>query len=161
LGREWFASGMTQLIDKLGAYLDDWGIKPAAHLLVIDNTETMASNDEELAMLARGILQLTRRVGRVLLTTRRREKIEARPIELIPLGLDESISLLRSRAQDLNRKPLLQAGDAALRRIATRLGNRPLVLEVFIRSLRDDSIGLNQALDRVVQMQRQDLGEFL
>jgi tetratricopeptide (TPR) repeat protein len=159
--RAWFDRPADAVVDKLAGYLAEWRIDRKKHLLVLDNTETMAADDDEIRALANHVLRLARKVGRILITSRRREPIEARLIEVPAFEPDESVALLRSRATELGRQPILQAGDAKLRQIAAKLGNRPLTLEVFLQTLSDDRIGLDRAFERVLRMERQDLGEFL
>lgn len=159
--RTWFDKSVDAVVDKLAGYLADWKIDRRSHLLIIDNTETMATDESEVRALASHILKLARKVGRILITSRRREPLEANQIEVPALAPNESVALLRNRARELGRMPILQAGDAKLRQIARKLGNRPLTLEVFIQTLTDDTIGLDRAFERVLQMERKDLGEFL
>lgn len=162
LEKSWYSKPPLELIQALSGYLaNDWGVQKSAHLLILDNTETMASNDEEVRMLSKQISELSRRVGRVLLTSRRREAIEAHQIEIKPLSDDESFSFLKARAAALERKPILTAAKSTLVKFARALGHKPLVLEVFVQALGEHGIGLKQAFDRVMKMQTQDLGEFL
>jgi tetratricopeptide (TPR) repeat protein len=161
LGREWFSREPYPLIQKVASYLNDFGIDRNLHLLILDNTETMATNDEDVKALASQVQELSKRVGRVILTSRRREPIEAHQIEIKPFDDEESVHFLRVRGEDLRRQPILQAGTATLRQYARRLGNKPLVLEVFVQALGEQGISLERAFDRVLRMQRQDLGEFL
>ncbi|MFP3671181.1 hypothetical protein SB717_39560, partial [Priestia sp. SIMBA_032] len=66
LDKSWYSKPPLELIQALSGYLaNDWGVPKESHLLILDNTETMASNDEEVRMLSRQILELSRRVGRV------------------------------------------------------------------------------------------------
>jgi tetratricopeptide (TPR) repeat protein len=162
LDKSWYTKDSDQLVQKLASYLvDDWGVDRNSHLLVIDNTETMATNAEEVRILAKQIRELSRRVGRVLLTSRRREAIEARQIEITKLSDEESVKFLRARASVLGRRSILDAGDRTLIKYSTNLGNKPLVLEVFVGALGEHGIGLENAFQRVQRMQSQDLGEFL
>lgn len=162
LDKSWYSKTPIELIQALSGYLsNDWGVPKSSHLLILDNTETMASNDEEVRMLSRQILELSRRVGRVLLTSRRREAFEAQQIEIKPLSDIESVDFLKARATALERKPILSAARSTLLKYSKELGNKPLVLEVFVQALGESGIGLKQAFDRVMRMQAQDLGEFL
>ncbi|WP_157903306.1 ATP-binding protein [Cupriavidus malaysiensis] len=162
LDKTWFSKDAEQVIQKLSNYLvTEWGITRDTHLLVIDNTETMASNAEEVKILARQLRELSRRVGRVLLTSRRREAIEAHQIEIKKLSEIDSVKFLRARAAVLNRRPILDAGDRTLIKYSNNLGNKPLVLEVFVGALGEHGIGLENAFQRVQRMHSQDLGEFL
>lgn len=161
LGREWFSRDPAALIQKVANYLGELGIDRNSHLLILDNTETMATNEEDIRSLAIQVQELSRRVGRVVLTSRRREAIEARQIEIKPLDDDESVTFLRARGTTLKRQAIVQAGTSTLRQYARRLGNKPLLLEVFIQALSEQGMSLDRAFDRVLRMQRQDLGEFL
>lgn len=162
LERSWYSKSPEDLIQMLAGYLNDtWGVSRNSHLLILDNTETMASNDDEVKVLAKHIRELSRRVGRVLLTSRRREAIEAQQIEIKPLEEEESVSFLRARAAALGRRSILDAGASTLKKYGRLLGNKPLVLEVFVQALGEHGIGLEKAFDRVMRMQTQDLGEFL
>jgi hypothetical protein len=162
LDKTWYTKPPAELIQALSGYLSkDWGVAKSSHLLILDNTETMASNDEEVRLLSKQIYELSRRVGRVLLTSRRREAFEANQIEIKPLSEEESVEFLRARATALERKPILSAARSTLAKYSKKLGNKPLVLEVFVQALGENGIGLQQAFDRVMRMQSQDLGEFL
>lgn len=162
LDKSWYTKSPLDLIQALSGYLTrDWGVAKSSHLLILDNTETMASNDEEVRLLSKQISELSRRVGRVLLTSRRREAFEANQIEIKPLSEEESVEFLRARAAALERRPILAASRSTLAKYSRKLGNKPLVLEVFVQALGENGIGLQQAFDRVMRMQSQDLGEFL
>lgn len=162
LDRAWYSKSSDELIQMLSGYLSQtWGATRNSHLLILDNTETMASNPEEVKILAKQIRELSRKVGRVLLTSRRREAIEAQQIEIKPLSEEESFQFLHARGRALNRRPIMDSGDSTLRKYARLLGQKPLVLEVFVQALGEHGIGLEKAFDRVMRMQSQDLGEFL
>lgn len=162
LGREWLAMEPDRAIMKLAGYLhDEWGIRRQDHLIILDNTETMARNYQEVEDLKREIRGLARHVGKVLLTSRRREAVEARHIEISPLDEDESVELLRSRADELQCQPILQAGLSTLRKYSRKLGNKPLVLEVFVQAANVPQMSLDRAFQRVQRMKNEDLGEFL
>jgi tetratricopeptide (TPR) repeat protein len=162
LDRAWYSKPSEELIQMVAGYLaETWGANRNSHLLILDNTETMASNADEVKILAKHIRELSRRVGRVLLTSRRREAIEAQQIEIKPLDEEESLAFLKARALALSRKSILDAGPSTLKKYGRLLGNKPLVLEVFVQALGDHGIGLEKAFDRVMRMQTQDLGEFL
>ncbi|WP_167336074.1 ATP-binding protein, partial [Paraburkholderia bannensis] len=127
LDRSWYSKSPDVLIQMLSSYLGEtWGVNRDSHLLILDNTETMATNADEIRILAKQIRELSRRVGRVLLTSRRREAIEARHIEIKPLEEGESLEFLRVRGRNLGRKSIVDAGDSTLKRYARLLGNKPL-----------------------------------
>ncbi len=161
LGKEWFTRDADSMIGRLEQYLAGWGIRREKHLIVLDNTETMAADRQDVDKLSSQIRELTRRVGRVLVTSRRREAIEARPIEVRDWSTDETVLYLKERGQVLGRRQLMQAGDATIRKYADQLGNKPLFADVFLQALEEQDLGLETAFQRVLGMQRRDLGEFL
>jgi len=161
--KDWFTLDASTAIDKLGTFLrEKVGVTRKEHLLILDNTETLATTEEQVRNLRQQIDKLTKRVGRVLLTSRRFEQIQAHSIELPPLPPEEAVQLLRLRAAALRIQAIQVAGDSSLRKYAEQLGCRPLVLEVFLQTLSGEpGIGMQRAFDRVRRMQLQDLGEFL
>lgn len=161
LDKSWYNKESSEIIQRVSGFLKENGFDRDSHLVILDNTETMASDDEEIKNLSKQIHDLTRKVGRVILTSRRRESIEARPIDIRPLTGDESIKFLRTRALTLNRQAILSADDQSLKNYARRLDNKPLLLEVFVQSTGEYGIGLDSAINRVGSMQKQDLGGFL
>lgn len=161
LGKEWLNKDTSALCQKVGGFLAENQISRNSHLIILDNTETMASNEDDIKALAKHVKELCRRVGRVLLTSRRREQIEANPIELVQLSEDESATFLKERANQLKRKPFEQAPVSTLRSYARKLGNKPLMLEVFVQSISDNTASLEKGFERVLRLQQEDLGEFL
>lgn len=161
LDRSWFDKEPKDLIQKLGAFQGEMKISRDQHLLVLDNTETMAKSDEDVIALGAQIKELSRRVGRVLLTSRRRETLEAHPIAITAWSDEEGGAFLHKRGALLKSTPIAQAGLAALKRASRRLGNKPIVLEVFVQAASAPGIGLDAAIERVQRMQRADLGHFL
>jgi len=161
LERDWFTLQTEALVQKLSGLLKSYGVDRANHLMIIDNAETLAQSEDEVKTLSKSIREISRHVGRVLVTSRRREEVEARFVEMNALSDDEAEQLIRARGHELKIKPIEQAGSASLRHYARKLGCKPLVLEVFIQVLTDPSSSLERAFSRVMQMQSQDLGEFL
>lgn len=131
-------------------------------LIVIDNTETLIENDEERISLGKELKEISKRIGRVLLTSRRREHIEATPIGVDVLLENEAIEFIRERARKLDLKLVKKADDSTLLDAVNKLERRPIVLEAFINALADPSIRkIEQATTRVASMLRKDLGDFL
>ncbi|AKV04336.1 Translation initiation factor 2 [Labilithrix luteola] len=159
---EWYKLDLPKLAQKLGGYLkEDWKVPASEHLLILDNTETLATQEEEITLLAEHIKALSRRVGRIIITSRRREKMEAAPIELPALDPSTAEQLLRRRATELGCDKLTAAGSSKLRAYAEGLEGWPLLLEVFVQTLAEKGLSPEVAFDRVRQMRTTDLGEFL
>jgi tetratricopeptide (TPR) repeat protein len=161
LGKDWLSMEPNPLCQKVAGFLADHGLKRSSHLIILDNTETMASSEEDVKALAKHIKELCRRVGRVLMTSRRREPIEANPIELTQLSEDESTTFLKERGKQLKLRPFEQAPASTLRSYARKLGNKPLMLEVFVQSVSENAASLEKGFEKVLRLQQEDLGEFL
>ncbi len=63
--------------------------------LFLDNTETMAENDDDIINLGKQIHLLSRYAGRVILTSRRTERLEARPIETTKWSDEEGVEYIQ------------------------------------------------------------------
>lgn len=161
LDRSWFEKSPRDVIQKLATLLNEMKITRDSHLIVLDNTETMARNDADIQALAAQINELSKRVGRVILTSRRREQIEALPIQTENWTDVEGAEFLRKRGNVLRCTSILQAGDATLKKYSRLLINKPIALEVFVQAASVPGVGLDNAFQRVQRMQRQDLGQFL
>ncbi|WP_139093469.1 M48 family metallopeptidase [Delftia sp. JD2] len=131
-------------------------------LIVIDNAETLIESEEERAVLRKELQEISRRVGRVILTSRRWEQIEAYPIAVDILTEREALAFLRDRAEKLNIKIVNKASDADILESVKKLERRPIVLAAFANALVDPALkNIDQAASQVAAMLRKDLGEFL
>lgn len=161
LDRSWFEKNPKEIIQKLGTLLSDAKITRDSHLIILDNTETMAKSDADIQALAAQINELSRRAGRIILTSRRRELIEALPIQTENWNEDEGAEFLRKRGNALRCTSIIQAGVSTLKRNSRLLINKPIALEVFVQAASAPGVSLESAFQRVQRMQRQDLGQFL
>lgn len=161
IAKSWYTKSGKSLFESLSCYLSDGDIARDRHLVVLDNTETLAASPEDVKKLSIDIKLISQRIGRVIVTSRRREKLEAWPIEMPPLSEEEAVVFLRARARELNRVAFLQAGESSLKKYSRGLGCKPLLLEVLLQAVKDDNTSIQNAFDRVMRMQSQDLGEFL
>lgn len=131
-------------------------------LVVIDNAETLIEIEDERILLGKELKEVSKRIGRVLLTSRRREHIEASPIAVDVLSESESIDFLRDRAAKLRLNIVQKATHSDILEVVHKLERRPIVLEAFANALVDPAIRkIDQATSRVATMLRKDLGDFL
>jgi len=145
-----------------GKIKDELGFLRKDILVVIDNAETLIESEGERLSLGKELKEISRRVGRVLLTSRRHEHIEAAPIAVNVLSEKEAIDFLRDRAQKLNLSIVKKATDTEILDAIQKLERRPIVLEAFSNALTDPAIRkIDQAASRVAAMLRKDLGDFL
>lgn len=161
LDRSWFEKTPKDIIQKLGGLMNDMKISRDQHLIVLDNTETMARSDADIEALAAQVNELSKRLGRVILTSRRREKIEALPVQIENWTDEEGSDFLRKRGAALRCGAIVQAGGSTLRKYSRQLVNKPIALEVFAQAAAGPGTGLESAFLRVQKMQQQDLGQFL
>jgi len=137
-------------------------LKRDDHLIVIDNSETLVSTDQDVEKLGRELRDVSRRVGRVIITSRRREVLEATPVLVDKLKPLDAVALLKQRARALGLKSINRANDTDILSVVNDLGARPIVLEAFLKALTDPvSSTLTLAKERVAVLLRRDLGEFL
>ena len=94
--REWMKEDSRSLIDKAATFLSDVGLSRNSVLIILDNTETLARTQSQVDELAKILRQISSKLGRVLITSRRREKIEAFPVQVPKLD-DETGAVLLQR----------------------------------------------------------------
>lgn len=161
LDNSWYQKDAETIIKKLKTLLDQQKIKKDEHLIILDNTETMAENDEDIINLGKQINLLSRYAGRVILTSRRTERLEARPIETTKWSDEEGAEYIQKRGAALGIEAINKAGVSTLKRITRELNNKPLILNVFIQFANELKSSLETALERVKRLQEKDLGMFL
>lgn len=158
---EWYTAEPLEVINKVEGLLQRVSVRRENVLLVIDNTETLVratSDEKELNLI---LSRIAARVGRVIMTSRRHEAVEARSIRVEPLPEEDGAMLLQRLATAYHAKPLASAGDAGRRRFSRRMSGRPLLLEIFARRAAIPGISLETALEHVLQSAGADLGLFL
>ncbi len=165
LGKTWIekaGQGGNPLAKYFGTYLlDTWSVKPAEHLLVLDNTETLAASEDDVPLLVQQIKDVARYCGRVLLTSRRAEQLGADPIAVERLSTDDGAALLMRRATTSGAKGLLTVKPQQLRQYVEDLEATPLLLEAFAQTMTEHALSADKAIARVKAMKRKDLGDFL
>lgn len=161
LDRSWYDKNPKEVVQKLAGLQAQMRLKRDEHLIILDNTETMAKSDADIRALGSQINELSKHVGRVILTSRRREQIEAFPIPTESWTLEEGVEFLKKRGRTLNCQSINQAGMATLRGYSRSLNNKPIALEVFAQAASAPGESLDRSFERVQRMQREDLGQFL
>lgn len=161
LERSWFSYDPEPLVDRAATLLSEIGLNRNSVLLVLDNTETLAQRPGEEKGIARLIARVASKVARVLITSRRRELIEARPIEVLSMDEETGLKLLRRLADEYEAKPLTLAGDSRLRRISRDLEGKPLLLNVLARYIGHTKLSIDTAHTKVLRDAKAGLSEFL
>ncbi|MDL4818168.1 hypothetical protein, partial [Actinomadura opuntiae] len=150
-----------KLISKVAGSLRELGLKRDDILLVLDNTETLASSAADEERLAKVINSIARHLARVLITSRRREQLEANPIRVPGLSESEGVALLERLADEYEATPLKQTGRPGKRKLVTRFSGRPLLLDVLARLIGRYQYSLDSATNAVMRLASDDLGAFL
>jgi tetratricopeptide (TPR) repeat protein len=162
--KSWYRLGAKEAVGRLASkILEEHKIKRDDHLIIIDNAETLIESEHDRERLAAEIKEVSRRLGRVIVTSRRREQIEAAPIEVRPLSAREAVTLLTNRGASLLKVAAIsRASDQELLECVREMGCRPLVLDAFLRAISDpSSSSIRRAVERVNRLLARDLGTFL
>ncbi len=161
LNKDYFKLSGTALIDRVASEFAQQGFKRADILLVLDNTETLATSPAEVEEFSAFLKQIGKRLGRVLITSRRREFVAFEPLQISALSDPESASLMRRLADEYNVVAIKQAGEATLRKAAKQLANKPLLIDTLVKYLARSSIGIDEAIEQVFRKTNDQLLEFL
>ncbi|MFT2097864.1 hypothetical protein ACMUMQ_05840 [Marinomonas sp. 2405UD66-6] len=161
LGHEWYSVSGRQLVDKTVGVLRANKLTRDDVLLIIDNTETLATSTQEVKDLGAFFKTVGKLIGRVIITSRRREFIEATPIVIEGLSEIEGVNLMKRLADEFSARPIQQAGEAKLRKVSAQLMHKPILLEALVKYVARGSSGIDAAIDTVFKKSNEDLLEFL
>jgi len=161
LSHDWYKVSGRSLLDKAVSVLKDNKFTRDDVLLIIDNTETLATNPDEVKELGAFFKTIGKLLGRIIITSRRREFIEATPIVVEGLSEPECINLLKRLATEFKAQPILQAGESKLRKISRQLMFKPILLEALVKHVARSNMGIDDAVDNVFKKSNEDLLEFL
>lgn len=161
LGKDYYKLKGTALVDRVATEFAQQGFKRDDVLLVLDNTETLAASPAEVDEFSTFLKQIGRRLGRVLITSRRREFVAFEPLQISSLSDEECTSLMRRLAEEYKAMAIMQAGESTLRRAANQLANKPLLIDTLVKYLARSPVGINQAIDQVFRKTNDQLLEFL
>jgi Tfp pilus assembly protein PilF len=161
LSKDYYKLSGTALVDRVAAEFVEQGFKRDDILLVLDNTETLATSQAEVEEFGTFLKQIGKRLGRVLMTSRRREFVAFEPLQISSLSDEECTSLMRRLADEYNATAIKQAGEATLRRAAKQLANKPLLIDTLVKYLARSPVGIDQAIDQVFRKTNDQLLEFL
>jgi hypothetical protein len=161
LGKDYYKLTGMALVDRVATELAEQGFKREDVLLVLDNTETLATSPAEVDAFGTFLKQIGRRLGRVLITSRRREFVAFEPVQINSLSDEECTSLMKRLADEYNAKAIKQAGEATLRRAANQLANKPLLIDTLVKYLARSPLSIDQAIEQVFRKTNDQLLEFL
>lgn len=161
LTKDWYMVSGRQLIDKAVGILKENKLSRNDILLIIDNTETLATTTEEVRDLGEFLKIIGKLLGRIIVTSRRREFIEATPIVIEGLSEVEGMNLMKRLAKDFKATPILQAGEPRLRKVSMQLMHKPILLEALVKYVARSDLGIDAAIENLFRKTNEDLLEFL
>lgn len=161
LGKEWYKHEGRSLIDKAANAFAEEGFDRNDVLLIIDNTETLATSQVDTQELGDFISMAARKIGRVVITSRRREILNAEPLPVSQLSESDALLLLQKLGAEYGARSISQAGDARLRSVCTQLMCKPLLIDTLVRYIARSSSGIQDGLDQILKKTNEELLEFL
>ena len=161
LDKSWFTTKGRALVDKIASELKKQNIDRNDILIIIDNAETLASSQNETNELGEYLNLVSRKICRLIVTSRRREFLAAYPIHISSLTEQEAVALTRKLANEYDAAPIKQAGDSTLRNATKTLLRKPLLIEVLVKYISRTGTSIENALDSIFKKSNDDLLEFL
>lgn len=159
--KKWYQVSGTVLIDKVAGELAEQKFKRDDVLLVLDNTETLATSPEKVEELAEFLKKAGKKIGRILITSRRREFLPATPIQVAGLSDAEALRLMRRLGNEYAAVAITQAGDSRLRQVCAQLTNKPLLIDTLVKYIARSGSGIDGALEQILRKTSDQLLEFL
>lgn len=161
LDRQWYTVSGISLIDKAVNFLSEKRITRNDLLLIIDNSETLSDSPQKNAELTEFLKQAGKKIGRLIITSRRQESVEAEHVLVEGLNDTDAVNLLNRLAEIYNAHPITQAGESKLRSTANKLMNKPLLLEALVVYISRSKISIDSAVENIFRKSNDDLLEFL
>lgn len=161
LSREWFTLSGQSLIDRVTTELRTHKFTRDDVILIIDNTETLATSTSEAQDLADFLASVAKTVGRVVITSRRRELMAAVPIQVSQLSEADSLQLVQQLGKELGARAINQAGEPRLRRACVQLMHKPLLIDTLARYIARSGSGIDEGLNHILARTNDQLLEFL
>lgn len=161
LSKDWYTQNGLNLIKKAETLLKEKNFNRNDILIILDNTETLATTTQQTKELSQTIETIGRLIGRVLITSRRQESIEAKQILVEGLSTEECVNLLKSLANENDAESIRKAGEPKLRKVSEKLMKKPILLEALAKYVGRTRVGIESALDALYQKSNNELLDFL
>lgn len=158
LTKDWYTTSGKALIDKARTVLTEQKLTRDDILLIFDNTETLT---QEVNDLGQFFNLVGKNIGRVIITSRRREYIAATPIEVEGLSPEESLNLIKRLAGEYNASSIIQAGEPRIRKVCGQLMYKPLLIEALVKYISRSNSSIDEALGNIFKKSNDALLEFL
>lgn len=161
LDKKWFETNGRSLVSKIEGELSKQGISRDDILIIIDNAETLASTKDEINEVGEFLELIAKRIGRLIITSRRKEFLGAKPIPISALTESDSLTLLRKSASEYGAKAILQAGESGLKKILRTLHYKPLLIDALVKYISRAQCSIDDAIEQVYKRSTDELLEFL
>lgn len=161
LSKDWYTHNGLNLIKKAETLLREKNFNRNDILIILDNTETLATTTQQTKELSQIIETIGRLIGRVLITSRRQESIEAKQILVEGLSTEECVNLLKSLASENDAESIRKSGEPKLRKVSEKLMKKPILLEALAKYVGRTKVGIESALDSLYQKSNHELLDFL
>ncbi len=161
LGREWQTEDSRSLIARTAQLFQDAGLTRNSILVVFDNTETLARSVAEEAGLGKILREVSTKIGKLIITSRRRENLEATQVQVPPMDEETGAKLLGKLAETYAAAAINQAGDSRKRKICRQFGGKPILLDVLARHVAITNCSIDDGINAILSQERGDLGAFL
>ncbi|PMI33524.1 hypothetical protein BCT30_04965 [Enterovibrio norvegicus] len=161
LTKDWYEANGDKLIQKAIGYLKETGFDRDDILFVFDNTETVATSTHEVENLGEFLQTVSKKIGKMIVTSRRREFINATPISVRGLTEIECVNLINRLSKEYHATPLIQAGESRLRNISKQLMYKPLLINTLIKHISRTDCGISSAMDSLFKKSNDELLDFL
>jgi len=161
LGKEWYKIDGNALIDKVAGEFSAQAFSRNDILLIIDNTETLATSPVDAQELGDFITRVAKKLGRVVITSRRREMLAATPLPVSSLSEMEAFQLIERLGNEYGATAITQAGEPKLRSACRQLMYKPLLIDTLVRYVARSSSGIQEGLDQILKKTNDQLLEFL
>jgi tetratricopeptide (TPR) repeat protein len=161
LEKDWYIEDTRSLISKTANLFAGAGLNRDSILIVIDNTETLARNAAEEAQLGKSLREVSTKIGKLIITSRRRESFEATQVLVPPMDEDTGAVLLQKLAATYSAKAIEQSGLARRKKISRDFGGKPILLDVLARYIANTQCSIEDGVSAILNQERGDLGAFL
>ncbi|MCT4774869.1 hypothetical protein L6458_21485 [Klebsiella aerogenes] len=161
LDKKWFDSNGRSLVNKIECELAKQKITRDDILIIIDNAETLASTKDEINEVGDFLELISKKIGRLIITSRRKEFLAAKPIPISALTEVDALSLLKKSAFEYGAKAILQSGDSGLKKILRTLHYKPLLIDSLVKYISRAQCSIDDAIEQVYKKSSDDLLEFL
>lgn len=158
IDQRWYSLNPAEIINRAGQIINELGLKNNI-LFVIDNAENLVRTREDESDLSAQIKLISRKIGRVIVTSRRREEIEAEPINILPLEDDEAETLLKRLLQEYGISDI--AKTESLKGYVKKIGCKPILIEFLAKYSAITHATLDKGVQEILKQEGAHLGHFL